>query len=249
MTTTYRIVAASPSGSQHSRERRTYYPFRVMGGLGIAQMFLGVLAISMQIVALCTTEPTSFLAAGIWGGVFFIAAGALAFVSTRKRGKVSWSIAVMVVSIFAILVALGILAVASIGLHLTSNFKYNTEYPLSWKTLESLLVVIALVEALVAFITSLMACKGIYISCQIPKKSSRERENNSYMYVPKGDPEVPSGVEMRHLATSLSNDNPPTPPPRGSFPIAHPIGVMSHGIPVDHEDFEPPPAYSEVHNS
>lgn len=69
------------------------------------------------------------------------------------------------------------------------------------------------------------------------------------MYVPKGDPEVPSGVEMRHLATSLSNDNPPTPPPRGSFPIAHPIGVMSHGIPVDHEDFEPPPAYSEVHNS
>lgn len=249
MTTTYRIVAASSNGSQHSRERRTYYPFRVMGGLGIAQIFLGILAISMQIVALCTTEPTSFLAAGIWGGVFFIAAGALAFISTKKRGRVSWSIAVMVVSIFAILVSLGILAVASIGLHLTSNFKYNTEYPLSWKTLESLLVVIALVEALVAFITSLMACKGIYISCQVPKKSVQERENNVYVYMPKGNSEIPSSVEMRHLTTSLSNDNPPTPPPRGSFPMPHPIGATSHAISMDHEDFEPPPAYSEVHRS
>lgn len=127
MTTNYRIVSSSSSPSSHkSRERRTHYPFRVMGGLGIAQMFLGVLAICMQIVALCTTEPTSFLAAGIWGGIFFIGSGVIAFLSTKRKGHVSWPIAVMVVSIFATLVALGILAVASIGLHLTSNFKYAT---------------------------------------------------------------------------------------------------------------------------
>ncbi|GAB6027061.1 hypothetical protein CHUAL_013788 [Chamberlinius hualienensis] len=249
MPANYRIVSANNSAQQPRKLRsRVHYPYRVMGGLGIVQLFLGVIAVCMQIVAFCTLEPTSYLGAGIWGGLFFLLSGILALLSAKRETNISWAIAVMVVSIFAILVALGILAVASIGIHLTSNYRYDTDYPLSWKTLESLLVVISLVEALVAFLTSLMACKGIYISCQSPKQESQKSDVPIYVYFPKESSEVPEPVEMRSLVNGTTvipmngyhEEYPSDPAARGNF--------TASDIVFEHDDFEPPPAYSEVHN-
>lgn len=268
------------SPSTFSTDRSSHYPFRVMGGLGIAQIFLGLLSVSMQLVALFVSEPTSFIGAGIWAGTFFVVAGVLAVAATRRTKKaaggdrrkpgstVSSLIAVMVVSIFAILVALGMLAVASIGLHLTSNFQYETQYPLSWKVLESLLVVIALVEGLVAFLTSVMACKSIALNCRVPQQIGPGTESTAlYMLVPKNvagieSADIPQSLEMRPLvgADGLAIEGgfcatlerrmvgvSPSDPPHSAYSMSRPSSIHRHGnILLDGEDFDsPPPAYSE----
>lgn len=257
---TYRVVASGAAGSGSGRRsrptRRFHYPLKVMGGLGIAQIFLGALAAILQVVALCTLEPTSFIGAGLWGGAAFAVAGGLAVVAAKRPGgKASWPMAVMVGSILAALVALGVLAVASIGLHLTANVRYDTGsftsvYPLSWKTLESLFVVIALVEALVALLTSVMACKIIHMMSQIPKSVGRKKDAPVFVYMPdtsmaSSSIEMPPEVEMRTLVTrNLSSAERSRPISLAVHPHAGP-STGPPGIIVDAEDFEPPPAYSE----
>jgi len=240
------------TSSSPRRRKSAAYPARIIGGLGISQVFLGLMMMGLQITAICTAEPMSFLAAGLWGGALFLLAGSSAIVSTKQHRKICWILTVMIVSILAAVVALIVLALAAVGLHMSATTaSYKQKYPLTSKTLDSLLVVAALAEAVISTLTSVLACKGV-AGFSYPPAPMPLRPPRVILYVPKGHPELeglPRAVEMRPLMKSgrSSSSQPsdtlyvPIITTSGRRPTT---GTSSPDVQSEF-DSEPPPAYTE----
>ncbi|XP_013420356.1 uncharacterized protein LOC106180777 isoform X1 [Lingula anatina] len=200
------------------------------------QIACGILAFILGIVGIAIGAYLASLGTGIWCGIFYIIAGGLG-VGAAKKKTTGLLVSHMVLSILSSLACIVLLSFASIGVggeysNCLRNHGYYYSYPYEYSNevyqmcrsivsgrhiVNSLLIIISVLEGIVAIISSAFTCRG---TCCAPKQ---QQGQVMYTTSPYGQQAITIQYGQPVMTTTgyiSPGGQPPPPQPGATQPTA-----------------------------
>ncbi len=128
---------------------------------GVIQLMCGLAAIVMGVISIATRAWGYYYGSGFWCGGFFLTAGIFGLAAARRKTNAS-IISLMVFSSISAMLALVLMALSAVGI--TSDHMIYKELKLnegSALVVQSVNIVIALVESVSGTVSAVMGCKAV----------------------------------------------------------------------------------------